>query len=210
MPHPPLGAETVARTKIFYSTAQFGATCLCGAWDPTFAFAPLYAIQLAPFLMTLERKGRLATQGYHLFYILALLVPYVAGFAARETKGALFLALGGATTLAGCLRRGRCPRLAVCALAAILAGAAPRPLAPDGGAGALANGAGGLATGVALATKAPLLFLYCVPPGWAEQDERWAKALGACRWARFSTPVLFCAMAGPVVALSLCSAAAEK
>jgi hypothetical protein len=79
MPYPPgTSAALGQQFKAFYATAQFHATAQAVAGDATMAFAPLFAIQGAPLLMTLVRKGKLGATAYHITYTLALLVPYLA------------------------------------------------------------------------------------------------------------------------------------
>lgn len=205
MAHPPhLDAETVRRTRRFYSTAQFGATCACGTWAPSHAYVPLYGIQLAPFLMTLVRKGRLGPQLYHLGYFLALLVPYAAACVAGAGSGERTLLQGVGATLAEHFRiRLGGPRWVSCALAAAIAAAAPGP-SPSGPSCWEASTSaqrsactswgcsevGALAAWVALAGKAPLLFLYSAPPSpglW------WRACLRGCQKVDYPTPVLLAA-----------------
>lgn len=77
MPYPAGTGDGLVRTfKAFYAAAQFHATVHAVAGDATMAFAPLYAIQGAPFLMTLVRKGKIGAVAYHWVYTATLLVPY--------------------------------------------------------------------------------------------------------------------------------------
>ena len=79
MPYPPgTSAALGQQFKAFYATAQFHATTQAVAGDATMAFTPLFAIQGAPLLMTLVRKGKVGATLYHVVYTLTLLVPYVA------------------------------------------------------------------------------------------------------------------------------------
>jgi len=79
MPYPPgTSAALGQQFKAFYATAQFHATLQAIAGDATMAFVPLFAIQGAPLLMTLVRKGKIGATVYHLVYTLTLLVPYIA------------------------------------------------------------------------------------------------------------------------------------
>ncbi len=79
MPYPPGTSHALSQQfKAFYATAQFHATAQAVAGDATMAFMPLYAIQGAPLLMTLVRKGKIGATLYHLVYTITLLVPYVA------------------------------------------------------------------------------------------------------------------------------------
>lgn len=66
--------------KLFYTLAQFGATANCLFDDPNHSFAPLLAIQAAPLLMTLVRKGKASSFTYHRVYALSLVAGYVALF----------------------------------------------------------------------------------------------------------------------------------
>lgn len=79
MPYPSTATPTdVLRTKRFYVAAQMGATA-CAVWGPpTLAFLPLLAIELAPLMMTLVRKGKASAMAYHRVYALALLLNYPA------------------------------------------------------------------------------------------------------------------------------------
>lgn len=79
MPYPAAtSADLVGQFKSFYANAQFHATVQAVSGDATMAFVPLYAIQGAPFLMTLVRKGKGGGTMYHVWYTLTLLVPYLA------------------------------------------------------------------------------------------------------------------------------------
>jgi hypothetical protein len=64
--------------KLFYTRAQFGATATVFIPDATLNYAPLLAIQMAPLLMTLVRKGKVGALTYHRVYALALGLGYVA------------------------------------------------------------------------------------------------------------------------------------
>lgn len=77
MPYPEHASpDDIQLTKAFYATAQFGAT-VCALWGPpTVAFLPIFAIEIAPFMMTLVRKGKANALNYHQVYTLALLLHY--------------------------------------------------------------------------------------------------------------------------------------
>lgn len=62
--------------NLFYSTSQvFGTIAiLCLGFDSIFVL--LVPIQLAPFLMTLEKKGFITQAGWHFWYTLTILVGY--------------------------------------------------------------------------------------------------------------------------------------
>ena len=77
MAYPALvSAVSVARTRRFYASAQFGATAMAVSGSPTLAFWPLCAIELAPLMMTMVRKNIASTRTYHRVYTAALCVPY--------------------------------------------------------------------------------------------------------------------------------------
>lgn len=79
MPYPPgVKEEEQKLIKCHYARKQFGATimaCVCGPLSATFSFAPIYAIQAAPFMMTLVRKGKCEALAYHRVYSCALMYP---------------------------------------------------------------------------------------------------------------------------------------
>lgn len=75
MPYPPGVDERMqAGIKDSYARAQFGATVMAVFPDPTLNFMPLLAIQIAPLLMTLVRKGKASASVYHCVYTLSLFV----------------------------------------------------------------------------------------------------------------------------------------
>lgn len=77
MPYPShFMALTISKIKSNYTKAQFLATTQCLIGNPTSAFWPLLAIQIAPFLMTLVHKGFLDAKQYHRYYAMSLMVPY--------------------------------------------------------------------------------------------------------------------------------------
>lgn len=79
MPYPhDLSEDECNRIKFEYAKKQFGATLMAtfpGHLAATFNFAPLYAIQSAPFMMTLVRKGKCNARAYHCVYAATLLYP---------------------------------------------------------------------------------------------------------------------------------------
>jgi hypothetical protein len=78
MPYPPeITPAQQSIIKKWYSLSQFGATISCLMNDASINFAPLLAIQMAPLLMTLVRKGKISTWTYHRVYSLSLFLGYV-------------------------------------------------------------------------------------------------------------------------------------
>jgi len=79
MPYPGYLTEyEKTRIKCEYAKKQFGATIFAvfsGELASSLNFAPLYAIQSAPFMMTLIRKGKCETIHYHRVYSATLLYP---------------------------------------------------------------------------------------------------------------------------------------
>jgi hypothetical protein len=79
MPYPVYLTEyEKTRIKCEYAKKQFGATIFAvfsGELASSLNFAPLYAIQSAPFMMTLIRKGKCETIHYHRVYSATLLYP---------------------------------------------------------------------------------------------------------------------------------------
>ena len=79
MPYPENMKEyQIEKIKYEYAKKQFGATILAvfsGELGSSLNFAPLYAIQSAPFMMTLIRKGKCDTIHYHRIYSATLLYP---------------------------------------------------------------------------------------------------------------------------------------
>lgn len=70
---PPAARRAV---NLFYSVSQLFATLQMLFCGPDLVFLTLVAIQTAPFLMTLEKKGIITQGGWHLGYTAALLVSY--------------------------------------------------------------------------------------------------------------------------------------
>ncbi|KAL3817672.1 hypothetical protein ACHAXA_002821 [Cyclostephanos tholiformis] len=78
MPYPPqITHSQQSIIKKWYSLSQFGATISCLMNDASINFAPLLAIQMAPLLMTLVRKGKISTWTYHRVYSLSLFLGYL-------------------------------------------------------------------------------------------------------------------------------------
>ena len=79
MPYPPwITGEVQQSIKEEYMRAQFGATQVAMLPDATLNFFPLFGIQSAPLLMTLVRKGKIASITYHRIYSLSLTLVYIA------------------------------------------------------------------------------------------------------------------------------------
>jgi hypothetical protein len=78
MPYPPqITPAQQSTNKKWYSLSQFGATISCLMNDASINFAPLLAIQMAPLLMTLVRKGKITSFTYHRVYSLSLFMGYL-------------------------------------------------------------------------------------------------------------------------------------
>jgi hypothetical protein len=79
MPYPNhLREFEIQKIKYEYAKKQFGATIMAvfsGELSATLNFAPLYAIQSAPFMMTLVRKGKCNSMHYHIVYAFTLIYP---------------------------------------------------------------------------------------------------------------------------------------
>lgn len=79
MPYPEHVTEyEIEKIKYEYAKKQFGATIMAvfsGELSASLNFAPLYAIQSAPFMMTLVRKGKCNSTHYHMVYSLTLIYP---------------------------------------------------------------------------------------------------------------------------------------
>ena len=79
MPYPENVTEyEIQKIKYEYAKKQFGATIMAvfsGELSASLNFAPLYAIQSAPFMMTLVRKGKCNSAHYHMVYSLTLIYP---------------------------------------------------------------------------------------------------------------------------------------
>ncbi len=78
MPYPEyVSAQTINRFKMLFARSQFGATAASIIEDPSICFAPLIAIQIAPFLMTLVRKNKISCRMYHRVYAISLWIGYL-------------------------------------------------------------------------------------------------------------------------------------
>jgi hypothetical protein len=60
----------------FYSASQIGATLNMIFDNEEAMFLTVLPIQIAPFLMTLEKKGLLSQGGWHIYYTLSLFVNF--------------------------------------------------------------------------------------------------------------------------------------
>ena len=81
MPYPSTVADDQRPAiKKSYALAQFAATAVCLLPDATVNFAPLLAIQMAPLMMTLVRKGKVSAGTYHRVYAVSLWLGYVMVF----------------------------------------------------------------------------------------------------------------------------------
>lgn len=69
------------KIKESYAMAQFAATHVCILGDATITFFCLLAIQTAPLLMTLVRKGKIGTRTYHVVYAFTLWLGFVVAVA---------------------------------------------------------------------------------------------------------------------------------
>ena len=70
MPYPSWITHDMQKgVKDMYTRAQFGATKTIVLSDPTLSYFPLLAIQIAPLLMTLVRKGKITSITYHRIYM---------------------------------------------------------------------------------------------------------------------------------------------
>jgi len=73
MPYPDNFPEKSQKQfKFHYTLAQFGATTLCFFDNPILNWTGTIGIQIAPFLMTLVRKGKIKSKHYHLLYSFTL------------------------------------------------------------------------------------------------------------------------------------------
>jgi len=81
MPYPSsVTEEQQFQIKAAYTRAQFSATKACQLPDATMNFGPLLAIQVAPLLMTLVRKGKITSFTYHRVYAASLFAGYIMVF----------------------------------------------------------------------------------------------------------------------------------
>jgi hypothetical protein len=90
MPYPKnAAASETATVKHSYAYAQMLAGAMALSDHADLAFMPLLAIQLAPRMMTLVRKGLASSEAYHFVYACALaaLALGMAAAAVRTTEG---------------------------------------------------------------------------------------------------------------------------
>lgn len=81
MPYPnTVGQEQRSPIKKSYALAQFAATAVCLSPDASLNFCPLLAIQMAPLMMTLVRKGKVTAGTYHRVYAISLYLGYIIVF----------------------------------------------------------------------------------------------------------------------------------
>jgi len=81
MPYPAHITEDMQKKiKKFYAHSQFGATVMLMSEEPTLCYTPLLAIQAAPLLMTLVRKGKINAMKYHQGYAFTLWVAPLVWF----------------------------------------------------------------------------------------------------------------------------------
>jgi hypothetical protein len=71
----------------FYSASQFGATIAIMFRGTDSAFLALFPIQIAPFLMTLVKKGVLNQAEWHIWYTIALLTNVFHALFCKGTDG---------------------------------------------------------------------------------------------------------------------------
>ena len=94
MPYPAIMTEVQRKQiKKEYAEAQFNATVAATMPDVTSNWVPLLAIQMAPLLMTLVRKGKITSLSYHRIYSISLLLGTVvtAVRISNISEGWLFL-----------------------------------------------------------------------------------------------------------------------
>jgi len=88
MPYPDaVSPEQRVGIKKSYALAQFAATAVCLLPDASMNFAPLLAIQMAPLMMTLVRKGKVGAGTYHRVYAVSLYLGYVMVLVRLLAKG---------------------------------------------------------------------------------------------------------------------------
>eukprot|EP00927_Polykrikos_kofoidii_P037431 TRINITY_DN31580_c0_g2_i1.p1 TRINITY_DN31580_c0_g2~~TRINITY_DN31580_c0_g2_i1.p1 ORF type:complete len:320 (-),score=27.65 TRINITY_DN31580_c0_g2_i1:97-1056(-) len=79
MPYPGKTRRNIEQTaKWFYAKSQFAATSLAAFGPPSLTFGSILAIELASLLMTLVRKGIIASRTYHIMYAASLFVMFPA------------------------------------------------------------------------------------------------------------------------------------
>lgn len=80
MPYPKtISIDMQQKIKVRYARFQFLATMNCYFDDPTLCFTPILAIQAAPLLMTLVRKGKTTSIWFHRIYFLSLFFSWLSG-----------------------------------------------------------------------------------------------------------------------------------
>jgi hypothetical protein len=78
MPYPScLDPQVKNAIKRNYVDAQFAASKMVLSSDAAMCWIPLLGIQIAPFLMTLVRKGKIGALTYHRVYAMCLFMGYV-------------------------------------------------------------------------------------------------------------------------------------
>ena len=76
MPYPDCITDKMqSKIKYNYAMAQFAAAISCISEQPQLSWATLLAIQGAPLLMTLVRKGKITSLTYHRVYMVLLISP---------------------------------------------------------------------------------------------------------------------------------------
>ena len=76
MPYPDcITPKMQSKIKYNYAMAQFAAAISCISEQPQLSWATLLAIQGAPLLMTLVRKGKISSLTYHRVYMVLLTSP---------------------------------------------------------------------------------------------------------------------------------------
>lgn len=101
MPYPDVAAASeIAMVKNSYAYAQLLATAQAVSGNADLGFMPIAAIQLAPLMMTLVRKGLAKGEAYHLVYSVALAAPAL-GMAAASLRSAEAMRACAFTLLCG-------------------------------------------------------------------------------------------------------------
>eukprot|EP00931_Biecheleriopsis_adriatica_P081406 TRINITY_DN5473_c0_g1_i1.p1 TRINITY_DN5473_c0_g1~~TRINITY_DN5473_c0_g1_i1.p1 ORF type:complete len:360 (-),score=39.81 TRINITY_DN5473_c0_g1_i1:50-1075(-) len=79
MPYPDGVPKNVEATiKKFYAKSQFAASALAAFGTPMLSFGSVFAIEIASFLMTLVRKGKIDSWAYHAAYAASLFIMFPA------------------------------------------------------------------------------------------------------------------------------------
>ena len=107
LPYPDtISEEAAKRIKLMYAKAQFAATHVCILHDSSINFFCLFAIQMAPFLMTLVRKGKIGAATYHQVYAFSLWVTFVITLVRfRVRPDSIFFGFAGISSML--VRHGR-------------------------------------------------------------------------------------------------------